>query len=87
MRSSYIIRLSLNSVNYCKLLRSSLSIVPRYGRGVGPIQLSSASCVGFEGSLFDCPLTLGDGEGVCSHDMDVGIECGRSSIECKVKGQ
>ena len=54
---------------------------------MGPIQLSSASCVGFEGSLFDCPLTLGDGEGVCSHDMDIGIECGRSSIECKVKGQ
>ena len=56
-------------------------LLPRYGGGVGPIQMSSASCVGFEGSLFDCPLTLGDGGGACSHDMDVGIECGRPSVQ------
>ena len=53
-------------------------LLHRYGSGVGPIHLSSVSCVGFERSLFDCPLTLGDGEGTCSHGMDVGIECSKS---------
>ena len=52
-------------------------LLHRYGSGVGPIHLSSVSCVGFERSLFDCPLTLGDGEGTCSHGMDVGIECSK----------
>jgi len=53
-------------------------LLRRFGSGVGPIHLSSVSCVGFEQSLFDCPLTLGDGEGTCSHGMDVGIECSKS---------
>ena len=53
-------------------------LLHRFGSGVGPIHLSSVSCVGFERSLFDCSLTLGDGEGTCSHGMDVGIECSKS---------
>ena len=54
------------------------------------------SCVGFERSLFDCSLTLGDEQGTCSHGMDVGIECSkllrregsqRSNCDCLGKGR
>ena len=44
--------------------------------GTGQIWLDQVNCVGTETSLLDCNVNL-TGNHNCSHDMDVGVTCGK----------
>ena len=46
----------------------------QYGKGTGPIFLSSLNCQGNEPNLLTCPHSLVHSSS-CSHDYDVGLKC------------
>ena len=46
-----------------------------FGRGVGPVHMTSVSCHGNENSLTDCSYMSGIGVDNCYHGKDVGVIC------------
>ena len=46
----------------------------RYGKGTGPIWLSSLSCIGNESSLFDCDQSSVSTKN-CTHSDDAAVYC------------
>ena len=52
----------------------------QYGRGIGPVHLSSVHCSGRESSLLSCSHTPYITSSSSSHFNDVGVKCeGKSS--------
>ena len=47
----------------------------RYGKGVGPVHMSSVRCDGCEMRLENCSHRNGVGVINCSHERDVGVQC------------
>ncbi|XP_041481809.1 deleted in malignant brain tumors 1 protein-like [Lytechinus variegatus] len=45
-----------------------------FGQGTGPIHLNHVTCMGDEGSIFDC-RHYGVGNNHCYHSEDIGIRC------------
>lgn len=45
-----------------------------YGRGSGPIHLTSMHCLGQEARLADCRY-ISWGDNSCSHSEDAGVKC------------
>lgn len=44
-----------------------------FGKGVGPVYLSSVDCNGDEADLLNCTFT----RATCNHDQDAGVKCGK----------
>ena len=47
----------------------------RYGKGVGPVHMSSVSCNGHEMKLEYCSHNNGVGVTNCHHERDAGVLC------------
>ena len=47
----------------------------RYGKGVGPVHMSSVSCDGHEMRLENCGHSNGVGVTNCHHGRDAGVLC------------
>ncbi len=58
-----------------------LPSAPRFEAGTGPIHLFSVECRGSEVKLLDCPHSVAEGESICTHSKDIGIECGESEVK------
>ena len=46
-----------------------------FGKGVGPVHMSSVHCNGDEMSLLNCSYSNGVGVTNCHHGTDVGVVC------------
>ena len=64
----------------CRMLNLSAPIAaPKdaaFGEGRGPVWLQSVRCIGNESSLLDCSHG-GLGLGICAHNEDVSVVCGK----------
>ena len=47
----------------------------RYGKGVGPVHMSSVRCDGHEMRLENCSHSNGVGVTNCHHERDAGVMC------------
>ena len=69
----------------CKMLGHAFGLMvtaDHYGRGRGPIWLDNVNCQGHESDMADCEhLPLG--ERICTHYMDVGVQCFWVAMERK----
>ena len=52
----------------------------RYGKGVGPVHMSSVRCDGHEMRLENCSHSNGVGVTNCHHERDAGVMCEGTKI-------
>ncbi|XP_030835557.1 uncharacterized protein LOC578177 isoform X2 [Strongylocentrotus purpuratus] len=57
-----------------------------FGEGTTQIWLDDVTCAGTEPSLAQCTIPNGIGRHNCQHNEDVGVECGRETLPCGVRG-
>ena len=54
-----------------------------FGRGSGPVHMTSVSCTGDEGRLRDCEYRTGVGAINCHHARDAGVVCTSKNVNSK----
>ena len=68
---------TINHINiFCFLFIGAIAITDgRYGKGVGPVHMSSVRCDGHEMRLKNCTHSNGVGVTNCHHGIDAGVLC------------
>ena len=61
--------------NLCILLGPVPLTNASFGRGLGPVHMTSVTCTGDEGMLSDCEHVTGLGAVNCHHARDAGVVC------------
>ena len=55
-----------------------------FGKGIGPVHMTSVACTGEEQNLTQCPYSNGIGVTNCYHDKDVGVICTGKTINMSI---
>ena len=69
--------------NLCILLGPVPLANASFGRGLGPVHMTSVSCTGDEEILSDCEHRTGIGAINCYHARDAGVVCIGKNVNTK----